>query len=93
MNLACIKRQNKGVGKMVMGLTYVKCEQIYTMMEMNVKRIEENIQNYLLLLPPIFEENFVQEYAVIFHDWDVGDINHEKKLSNLCCYCFEKEVL
>ena len=72
---------------MAIGLVYVKCEQIDTIMEMNVKTIEESIQNYLLLLPLIIEENFVH------HDWDVGDVNSEKKLPNVCCYCFEKVVL
>ena len=78
---------------MVMGLTYIKCEQLGTMMETNVNMTEENIQNYVLLLPLIIEENFVQEYVVIFHDWDVGNIKHEKKLPDLCCYCLEKETL
>jgi hypothetical protein len=29
MNLACIKQQNKGVGKSMLSLVYVKCEQIF----------------------------------------------------------------
>ena len=73
MNLACTKRDNKGVGKMVMA-------QIDTVMEMDVNMIEENIQNCLLLIPLIIDENFVQEYAIIYHDGEVNDINHENKL-------------
>ena len=76
-----------------MGLVYVKCEQIDTMMEIYANMVEENIQNYLRLLPLIIEENFVQGYAVTFYDWDVEDINHEKKLPNVCHYCFKEEIL
>ena len=77
-NLACIKQQNKGVGKMVLGLAYVKCKQRATMLEMEVKMMGQSIQNYVLLLPLIIKDEFNQKYAVIYHDWDVSDVNHEK---------------
>ena len=92
MNLVCTKQQNKVVGKMVLGMVYVKCEQSGTMMELEVETVEQNIQNCVLLPPLIFDDQFKQECAVIHHDWDACNVNHEKLLG-VCCYCFKKEVL
>ena len=63
------------------------------LVEMDVEEIESQIQHHCLLLPLIDDGNFIQEFAIVYDDWDISNEKREKSLSNLCTSCFETDVL
>ena len=65
----------------------------FLLFDMDVGEIESQIQHYYLLLPLIDNGNFVQEYAIVYDDWDVSNDKCKKCLPNLCTRCFETDVL
>jgi len=96
MNIIGITRFDIGKARKCLGLSYVKCcfdnaEDV--LFDMDVGEIESQIQHHCLLLPLIDDGNFVQEYAIVYDDWDVSDDKCEKCLPNLCPRCFETDVL
>ena len=51
------------------------------------------VKQYCLLLPFIDEGNFESHMAVVYDDWDVGDISFKKVLPCLCETLFGYNVL
>ena len=51
------------------------------------------MEHYCLLLPCIDEGKFEGNMAVVYDDWDVGDINFKKVLPTLCEILFGYKVL
>ena len=97
MNAVGIQRNNNGVGKMMVGFSYVKCEMkrtIYHLVDEEVKDVEAMITGHCLLLPfSKLDEVFEKEYALVFSDWDVGQIGSTKDLPRVCTHCFAEDVL
>ena len=55
---------------------------------------EMKMEHYCLLLPYVREGvPFAQQFAVVFHDWDVIGILWEKILPRLCKVLFSRDVL
>ena len=91
MNCVGISRLNRGSSKKCIGLAYVKCELDRAMDDLenvDLKTMEKHMNYYCLLLPLIDSGVFDGEYAIVYHDWDVGDENFGKALPNLCSLCF-----
>ena len=47
------------------------------MQQLDVETIEKTMKRYILLLPLVIEGQSNQEYAVVYRDWDAGDVNHK----------------
>ena len=96
INIIGITRFDIGTAQKCLGLSYVTCgfdNDDDILFDMDVGEIESQIQHYCLLLSLIDDGNFVQEYAIVYDDWDVSDDKFEKCLPNLCVRCFETDVL
>ena len=61
--------------------------------KVDVETIESRIEHHCLLLPLVDEGIFVQEFAIVYDDWDVGDEHFKKYLPSLCPLCFTTDVL
>ena len=92
MNCVELKRQKKGIARKFVGLAYVQFEmtkdKLIFLEGVHVSTTELRMDHYFLMLPLIDSGNFVQNVAVMFNDWDVGDKNFKKGLPNLCPFCF-----
>ena len=64
-------------------------------MDYPVEKMESKIANYCLLLSWIndSEPSFDKEFAVVYDDWDVGDINHNKVLPGVCVEEMRDDIL
>jgi hypothetical protein len=96
MDIIGITRLDDGITTKCLGLPYMKCSfdnDTDILVEMDVEEIESQIQHHCLLLPLIDDGNFIQEFAIVYDDWDISDEKREKSLSNLCTSCFETDVL
>ena len=96
MNCIGVTRLNKGSSFKCVGLAYVKCkldDACDILLDVEVKTIENRIEHYCLMLPLIHDDDFDQDYAIIYDDWDVSDENWVKCLPSLCSLCFEVDVL
>ena len=81
---------------MCLGLAYVKCEMDedkYAAIDVSLDETEHAMRSYGLLLPFVQDEKFQHQHAIVYHDWDVGDIIFEKRLPNICNRCFNVDVL
>ena len=98
MNVIAVRRKNCGMGRVGAGLAFVKCqidEKHKHIMDYSVEKMESQIANYCLLLPWIndSEPAFDQEFAVVYDDWDVGDINHDKVLPGVYVEEMREDIL
>ena len=96
--MSCIEvqRLNKGEARKCVGLAYVKCQldkNISTLIDVDVETIESRIEHHCLMLPLVDEGLFVQEFAIVYDDWDVGNEYFKKVLPSLCPLCFATDVL
>lgn len=82
VSLASVTRTDETEGTSSMGLTYVSydlereecCEEC-----MCLKRMEENIRSYCLMLPYLLpRKDFRKQIAIVFNDWDVMSIDGKK---------------
>ena len=95
MNCIGVTRLNKGSSIKCVGLAYVKCkldDVCNSIVDADVKTLEQRIEHYCLMLPLIVDAEFDEEYTIIYDDWDVSDENWVKSLPNLCALCFEVDV-
>ena len=96
MDIIGITRLDDGITRKCLGLPYMKCsfdDDNEILVCMDVEEIESQIQHHCLLLPLMDDGNFIQEFAIVYNDWDISDEKREKSLSNLCTSCFETDVL
>ncbi len=74
----CIEviREYKGRSSKCVGFSYVKIGQdlhANKIKDVDIKTLESYMVNYFLLLPLVDQNNFNQDYAMTYDDWDVGD--------------------
>ena len=98
MNVAGVRRVNPGHGHKVVGLTFVKCvldDERLVLKDVNIEDFttQNNVKNYCLLLPFIDRGVISSEFAVMFEDWDVGDLYFNKCLPSLCSLIFSTQVV
>jgi len=96
MDIIGITRLDDGITTKCLGLPYMKCSfdnDTDILVEMDVEEIESQIQHHCLLLPLIDDGNFIQEFAIVYDDWDISNEKREKSMSYLCTRCFETDVL
>ena len=98
MNVVAVRRKERGLGRHGVGLAFVKCKidvEWKHLMDYSVEKMESNIANYCLLLPWINDSkpSFDKEFAVVYDDWDVGDINHNKVLPGVCVEEMRDDIL
>ena len=87
MDIIVITRLDDGITRKCLGLPYMKCsfdDDSASLVGMDVEGIESQIQHHCLLLPLIDDGNFIQEFAIVYDDWDISNEKREKSLSNLC---------
>jgi len=80
------------------GVAFVKCKmdgEKWPIIDHSVEEWEAQITKYCLLLPWIDdnEKAFAKEFAVVYDDWDVGDINHENILPGICVEEMKNDIL
>ena len=87
---------NKGVARKCVGLVYVRYQldnNINIIENVDIETIESRIEHHCLMLPLVDEGVFVQEFAIVHDDWDVGNEYLKKGLPSLCPLCFATDVL
>ena len=83
-------------GVLQSGLVYRKYQlDVTKKVDMQRKELwEERMEHYCLLLPYVRQEIlFGQQYAVVFHDWDVMNAEWKKALPRICNTLFEHDVI
>ena len=96
VNIIGVSRQQVGSAKMCLGLAYVKCEMDedkYAAVDVSLDETEHTMRSYGLRLPFEQDEKFQHRHAIVYHDWDVGDIMFEQMLPNICEECFNVDLL
>ena len=98
MNVVGVRRVNPGHGHKVLGFAYVKCvldDEKFVLQDVHIDdfMIHNNVNHYCLLLPFIDRGVFSSHFAVIFDDWDVGDLYFNKCLPMLCSLLFSHQVI
>ena len=84
MDVIGITRLDDGSTRKCLGLPYMKCafyDDNNILVDMDVEEIESQIHHHCLLLPLIDDGNFIQEFAMVYDDWDISDEKREKCLS------------
>jgi hypothetical protein len=97
MNAIGIHKVNKGTSYKVLGLASVKYildPECKAMKDQGIYKFVEGfgIKHYCLVLPFIVQGVFEGKMALVYDDWDVGNINFNKGLSSLCAKLFEYNV-
>ena len=97
MNVIGVHRVEPGHGHKVVGLSYVKYvldgeRFAYQDVDVDVFMEQMDVQNYCLILSFIDRGVFGSDFAVVFDDWDVGDLYFNKCLPSLCALLFSDKV-
>ena len=92
-----IKKVNKRTGHKVFNLAYMKYildPEYKTMKDQGVYKTltDFGVKHYCIYLLFINKGVFEGNTAVVYDDWDVGDINLKKFLPSLCAKLFRYNV-
>ena len=98
MNVVGVRRINPGHGHKVLGFAYVECvldDEKFVLKDVHIEDFmnQHNVNHYCLLLPFIDRGVFSSHFAVIFDDWDVGDLYFNKCLPTICSLLFSRRVV
>ena len=96
LSMAPISLVHFGNSKRECGFIYGKCvlDSQKIIESMDRDEVESLMENYCLLLPHVsIDQNFEQHFAMVYHDWDIGNEFGMKLLPELCKVLFSIDVL
>ena len=96
MNMIGVPCVEPGHGHKVVGLSvkgFLDDERFaYQDVDVDVFTERMDVHNYCLMLPFIDRGVFGSDFAVMFDDWDMGDLYFNKCLPSLCTLLFSNNV-
>ena len=81
------------------GMRYMQYEledlEDYVVDKLKVVALEDDMRRYCLLLPFVYkgDENFEQDFAVVYDNWEVGNERGESEIPSICTTLFAIDVL
>ena len=84
-------------GRCECGFKYIKCEideREQIVEGMDVAELESNMERYCLMLPFVYsKEDFNQNFAIIYDNWQVGNELGGSEVPCICEWLFRQDVL
>ena len=83
----------------VCGMKYLQYEledlEDYVVEKLKMVALEKDMRRYCLFLPFVFkgDENFEQDFAVVYDNWEVGNERGESEIPSICTVLFAVDVL
>ena len=91
-----LMRNYDGATATLIGFSYhqYELEKDLVIENMTTEDLKQHTSDYCVMLPFVEEknENFINQYAVVFDDWDMIDEHGEKSLPTLCQKEFSSDV-